>query len=171
LTNIPGLYEGIILKRKSIPKIKAITDPIPHAKKTPKAPNDTRNIGIGIFDVPNIDSFMRTYFDVLFEMNTLFNNVVATNIPVNAIKRVANKSSCFKNKSFGDQISSPNKNIAEITKAAIRHNVKHELIVSFFSSEFGRNRMSATLNPSRESIANRFIEDMIVDASPTSSDA
>ena len=167
---IAGLYAGITWKRKINPAINAITDPIPHETNIPNAPSDTRNIGIGSLDAPNIDSFRRTYFAVRSAVKILFNKVVMDHTHVKVIKRSAKRRFDLKKRSFGEKTPSPSKNIMVMTADAVRLNVKQEFIISFFWFDVGRNLISATLKPSRDNIERRDIADIIVDPRPTSSD-
>lgn len=60
--------------------------------------------------------------------------------------------------------------VDEIINAVKIHKVKHELIKSSLLFERGRYLISEILNPSNDNIARKFIEDIIAEANPTSSD-
>lgn len=143
---------------------------MPHAKNIPNAPRNIANIVKGIFNMPNIESFNSTIFDNLFAINILFNRSPITPVAVNIIKNIEKIRFSFKNESSGEKVLIPNKNIIEIIDAAQRSKVKHEFIKFSFPLELGRNFISEILNPSKDSTVNKFIEDTIADASPSSYD-
>ncbi len=145
---------------------------IPQAENIPKAPNGSKIGNKSIFKLLNTpESLINAYLADLFDIKMLFSKVLRTQVRVNIKKRsIKTKFSLIKIRG-GDQILNPDINMTTKIKENILDIVKQELIISLasFLVVSGKNLISPIPNPRLPNIANRSIDEMIADASPTSS--